>query len=94
MRCQTCWSLAPLGFSGDTGLQNEYGHDTGSEPGPLSRMHTSFSKAEYPHILMSGTMVMVHPVSYGGETFLPCVYGYGCTVHRTQGGPLKGVPDI
>ena len=24
--------------------------------------------------LMSGTMVMVHPVSYGGETFLPCVY--------------------
>lgn len=33
---------------------------------------------------MSGTMVMVHPVSYGGETFLPCVYDYGCTVHRTQ----------
>ena len=34
--------------------------------------------------LMSGTMVMVHPVSYGGDTFLPCVYGYASTVHRTQ----------
>ena len=33
---------------------------------------------------MSGTMVMVHPLSYGGETFLPCVYDYGCTVRRTQ----------
>jgi hypothetical protein len=35
--------------------------------------------------LVSGTMVMVHPVSYSGETFLPCAYGYGCTVRRTQG---------
>ena len=35
--------------------------------------------------LMSGTMVLVHPVSYGGQTFLPCVYGYACTVRRTQG---------
>ena len=35
--------------------------------------------------LMSGTMVMVHPVSYGGAVFLPCVYGYGCTDRRTQG---------
>ena len=35
--------------------------------------------------LMSSTTVMVHPVSYGGETFLPCVYGYACTVRRTQG---------
>jgi hypothetical protein len=35
--------------------------------------------------LLSGTLVMVHPVSYGGETFLPCVYGYAVTVRRTQG---------
>ena len=28
---------------------------------------------------------MVHPVSYGKETFLPCVYGYAVTVRRTQG---------
>ena len=34
---------------------------------------------------MSGTLVMVYPVSYGGDTFLPCVYGYACTVRRTQG---------
>ena len=35
--------------------------------------------------LVSGTMVMVHPVSYQRRTFLPCVYGYACTVRRTQG---------
>ena len=35
--------------------------------------------------LMSGTMVLVHPVKYNGEVFLPCVYGYACTVRRTQG---------
>jgi len=27
----------------------------------------------------------VYPVSFGGDVFLPCVYGYGCTVRRTQG---------
>ena len=35
--------------------------------------------------LISGTMVMVYPVEYKGRTFLPCAYGYGCTVRRTQG---------
>ena len=35
--------------------------------------------------LTSGTLVMVHPVSFAGETFLPCVYGYAVTVRRTQG---------
>ena len=27
--------------------------------------------------LMSGTMVMVYPVSFKGRAFLPCVYDYG-----------------
>ena len=35
--------------------------------------------------LMSGTMVMVYPVSFQGRIFLPAVYGYACTVRRTQG---------
>jgi len=35
--------------------------------------------------LLSGTMVLVHPICFHGKTFLPCVYGYGCTVRRTQG---------
>ena len=35
--------------------------------------------------LLSGTMVMVYPVSFQRRTFLPAVYGYGCTVRRTQG---------
>ena len=35
--------------------------------------------------LISGTLVMVHPVAIGGEIFLPCVYGYAVTVRRTQG---------
>ena len=32
----------------------------------------------------SETMVTAHPVPFQREFFLPCVYGYACTMRRAQ----------
>ena len=47
--------------------------------------HDSVSQSVFSLRLISGTMLMVHPVCFQRRVFLPCVYGYGCTVRRTQG---------
>merc|ERR1712110_224607 len=33
----------------------------------------------------SGNYVLVHPMTEGGRTFLPCCYGYATTIRRAQG---------
>ena len=47
--------------------------------------HEAVAESVFSLRLISGTMLMVHPVCYQRQIFLPCVYGYGCTVRRTQG---------
>ena len=36
----------------------------------------------------TGNMVLVHPMTEGGERFLPCCYGYATTIRRAQGADL------
>ena len=36
----------------------------------------------------SGNMVLVHPMEEEGQIFLPCSYGYGSTIRRSQGADL------
>ena len=36
----------------------------------------------------SGNMVLVHPMEEQGAIFLPCCYGYGSTIRRSQGADL------
>ena len=38
--------------------------------------------------LSSGTLVLVHPISVGGRTVLPCSYGYATTMRKAQGASL------
>ena len=39
-------------------------------------------------LLGSGNMVLVHPMEEEGQIFLPCCYGYGSTIRRSQGADL------
>ena len=38
--------------------------------------------------LTTGTLVLVHPITEGNDTFLPCAYGYATTIRRAQGASL------
>ena len=38
--------------------------------------------------LTTGTLVLVHPITVGDRTFLPCTYGYATTIRRAQGASL------
>jgi len=38
--------------------------------------------------LTTGTLVLVHPITEGDLTFLPCAYGYATTIRRAQGASL------
>ena len=38
--------------------------------------------------LTTGTLVLVHPITVGDRTFLPCTYGYATTIRRAQGSSL------
>jgi len=38
--------------------------------------------------LSTGAMVLVHPITIGQRTFLPCCYGYATTIRRSQGSSL------
>ena len=39
-------------------------------------------------LLGSGNMVLIHPMEEEGQIFLPCCYGYGSTIRRSQGADL------
>ena len=39
-------------------------------------------------LMGSGNMVLVHPMEEEGQIFLPCCYGYGSTIRRSQGADL------
>ena len=41
--------------------------------------------------LESGKLVLLHPVTDGDATFLPCAYGYATTIRKAQGASLDGV---
>ena len=41
--------------------------------------------------LESGKLVLLHPVTDGEQTFLPCAYGYATTIRKAQGASLDGV---
>jgi hypothetical protein len=39
-------------------------------------------------LLSTGNLVLVHPLEEGGDSFLPCCYGYATTIRRAQGASL------
>ena len=41
--------------------------------------------------LFSGTYVLLHPVTDGELTLLPCAYGYATTIRKAQGASLDAV---
>ena len=41
--------------------------------------------------LTSGKLCLLHPVSDGKQTFLPCAYGYATTIRKAQGASLDAV---
>ena len=41
--------------------------------------------------LASGKLCLLHPVTIGEKTFLPCAYGYATTIRKAQGASLDAV---
>ena len=41
--------------------------------------------------LTNGKLCLLHPVSDGNKTFLPCAYGYATTIRKAQGASLEAV---
>ena len=41
--------------------------------------------------LKNGKLLLLHPVSDGKGTFLPCAYGYATTIRKAQGASLDAV---
>ena len=63
--------------------------DRGFVNGAIGRIHHVLNPFTFLLKLSTGNMVLVHPVSNGGESpFLPCTYGYASTIRRAQGSSL------
>ena len=41
--------------------------------------------------LVTGQVVLVHPIVEGGVACMPCVYAYATTIRRAQGTTVDGV---
>ena len=39
-------------------------------------------------LVPTGQLLFVHPITDGGDVFLPCTYGYATTIRRAQGSSL------
>ena len=64
--------------------------DRGFVNGAIEDVHAVLTSCVFLVKLSSGNMVLVHPVSNGGETpFLHCTYGYATTINRAQGASLS-----
>ena len=59
--------------------------------GALGTILEVLSKSVAVVALNTGKLVLLHPVSDGKATFLPCAYGYATTVRKAQGASLDGV---
>ena len=59
--------------------------------GALGTIKTVLAKNVAVVELSSGKLVLLHPVTDGDETFLPCAYGYATTIRKAQGASLDGV---
>ena len=64
--------------------------DRGFVNGAICVIHTVLSEQDGVFVgrLTSGNLVLVHPITEGDSTFLPCAYGYATTIRRAQGASL------
>ncbi len=40
---------------------------------------------------LSGVLLLLHPIYFDGQSFMPCTYGYAMTIRRAQGATLEAV---
>ena len=56
--------------------------------GALGEVVHKLSDAIFILRLTTGVLLLVHPVTVGEQTFLPCAYGYATTIRKAQGQSL------
>ena len=59
--------------------------------GALASVRTVLSRCVAVVKLLSGKFCLLHPVSDGARSFLPCSYGYATTIRKSQGASLPGL---
>ena len=56
--------------------------------GALGEVVEKLSEHTFTLRLTTGVLLLVHPVTVGEATFLPCAYGYATTIRKAQGQSL------
>ena len=59
--------------------------------GALCTVQRVLSKSVAVVELFTGRLLLLHPITEGKSTFLPCAYGYASTIRKAQGASLPAV---